>query len=212
MLSLLKKNPDASGNADARPWRPNFRNVSTLPDTKVVRTTFFINVIAGLVAIGLLAAVAYQEYALSDTRGQITLLNEEIARDSKPSHDAMAVFANFQAEEKKIRELETFLAGNKLVVSDFLQRIGNSVPPNVSISTLDYTEAGVSLRGLVVGTPEQASGMVSAYEKQLRADAEIAARFDTIALTNLSRDSQNGRLTFEINLKSTAPKKDAKKP
>lgn len=212
MLSLLKKNPESSGGSGVRPWHPNFRNVASLPDTKVVRTTFFINAIAALMAAGLLTVVGYQEYTLADLRSQVARLDEQIGRDKKPSQDAVALFAKFQAEEKKIQELEAFLNGNKLVVSRFLNRLGKSVPAKISITTVEYTDAGVNLRGLVVGTPEQASGMVSNYEKQLKADDEIGKRFDLIALTNLARDSQNGRLSFEITLRSSQPKKDAKTP
>ncbi len=211
MLSLLKKNPEASGGSGARPWHPNFRNVVTLPDTKVVRTTFFINAIAALFAAGLLALVGHQEYTAADLRSQIAQLDEQIGRDKKPSQDAVALFANFQAEEKKIQELEAFLGGNKLVVSRFLNRLGKSVPAKISITTMEYSDTGVTLRGLVVGTPEQASGMISNYEKQLKADDEIGQRFDQIALVNLSRDAQNGRLSFEITLRASQ-KKEAKKP
>lgn len=212
MLSLLKKNPDASGGPGARPWHPNFRNAVTLPDTKVVRTTFFINALAGLALLALLALVGYQEYTLADLRSQISRLDDQISRDKKPSQDAVALFTEFQAEEKKIQELDAFLNGNSLVVSRFFTRLGNSVPANISFTTVDYNNGNVSLRGLVVGTPEQASGMVSSYEKQLKANDEIGKRFDQIALTNLSRDAQNGRLSFEITLKPGEQKKAVKKP
>lgn len=195
-----------------RPWHPNFRNAASLPDTKVVRTTFFINALAGLALAGILALAGYQEYTLADLRSQIARLDEQIGRDKKPSQEAVALFTQFQSEEKKVQELDAFLNGNNLVVSRFLSRLGNSVPLKVSFTTVDYNDAGVSLRGLVVGTPEQASGMVSNYEKQLKADDEIGKRFDQIALTNLSRDAQNGRLSFEITLRASAQKKEAKKP
>jgi hypothetical protein len=159
----------------------------------------------------LLALVGQQEYTLADLRTQTAELDEQISRDKKPSEDAVALFTKFQVEEKKIQELEAFLSGNKLVVSKFLNRLGKSVPAKISITTVEYGDVGVTLRGLVVGTPEQASGMISNYEKQLKADDEIGARFDQIALVNLSRDAQNGRLSFEITLRSTQ-KKEAKKP
>jgi Tfp pilus assembly protein PilN len=212
MLSLLKKNPEGSGGAEVRPWHPNFRNAATLPDTKAVRTSFFINALAGLGLVSLLAMVGYQEYTLADLRSQIAVLDEQINRDKKPSQDAVALFAKFQAEEKKIQELDTFLNSNQLVVSRFLDRLGKSVPAKVSITTMDYNASGVNLRGLVEGTPEQASGMIANYEKQLRADDAIGGRFDQIALTNLSRDAQNGRLSFEITLRKSPPAKEAKKP
>ena len=49
MLSLLKKKPDAAAANLTPAWHPNFRNFERLPDTKVVRTTFFIN--GGAIAV-----------------------------------------------------------------------------------------------------------------------------------------------------------------
>ncbi len=209
MLSLLKKNPD--GASDAKPWRPNFRNPATLPDTKVVRTSFFINMLSGIAALALLIVVGYQEYNLSDLRSQIAVLDQQIASDTKPSRDAVALYAKFQAEEKKIREVDTFLKGGKAVFSRFLDRIGQTVPPRISVTMLDVGANGATIRGFIDGTPEQASGMIAAYESQLREDEEIGRRFDTISLTSLTRDQQSGRLTYEISLRSTPPKPEAKK-
>ena len=48
MLSLTKKS-DAVPVA-APLWHTNFRNFDRLPDTKVVRTAFFVNTAAGAVA------------------------------------------------------------------------------------------------------------------------------------------------------------------
>jgi Tfp pilus assembly protein PilN len=211
MLSLLKKNPEQAGSAGTLPWHPNFRNVATLPDTKVVRTTFFINALTGLLAASLLIAVIYQEYKLADLRAQAGALAEQIGKDKKPNQDFLALFAKFQEEEKKILELETFLKGNKLIVSDFIYRLGKTIPAKISITNVDYTAAGVNLRGLVVGTPEEASGMVATYEKQLRGDDLIGKLFESIALINLSRDSDNGRLTFEISMRAASPASTQKK-
>jgi hypothetical protein len=208
MLSLLKKNPD--GASDAKPWRPNFRNPATLPDTKVVRTSFFINLISAIAALALLLLVGYQEYNLADLRSQIAVLDFQIANDTKPSRDAVALYGKFQAEEKKIREVDDFLKGSKAIFSRFLDRIGQTVPPRISVTMLDVGANGATIRGFVDGTPEQASGMISAYEIQLREDEEIGRRFDTISLTNLSRDQQNGRLTYEISLRKNS-KTEAKK-
>jgi hypothetical protein len=212
MLSLLKKNPDtSSGNSLNRPWHPNFRDAATLPDTKVIRTSFFINTVFGLVAAALGFMFVSQEYAIRDLHSQIRLLEEQILKDSKPSNAAGALYAQFQVEEKKIKEVETFLSANKITVSSFIQSLGRTIPSKVAISTVDYNNLGVSIRGLVLGSPEQASSLVSMYEKQLKSDEEISKIFDSIALTSLARDSENGRLSFEISMRVSAPAKNAKK-
>ena len=52
MLSLTKKSD--SEPVAAPLWHTNFRNFEQLPDTKVVRTTFFVNTAAIAIAAGLL--------------------------------------------------------------------------------------------------------------------------------------------------------------
>ncbi len=65
----------------------------------------------------------------------------------------------------------------------------------------DFRDAAVTLRGDVQGVPELASGMASAYEKQLREDIKSSAVFESVALNTLSRDATSGRLTFAIAMK-----------
>ena len=54
MLSLLKRKPEAAAVSEMPPWHPNLRNFARLPDTKVVRTAFFINGASVFIALGLL--------------------------------------------------------------------------------------------------------------------------------------------------------------
>jgi hypothetical protein len=53
----------------------------------------------------------------------------------------------------------------------------------------------------VRGAPELASGHASAYLAQLRANPKLAALFEDIALLNLERNPQTGRLTVEYFLR-----------
>jgi cell division protein FtsL len=73
-------------------WHPNFRNFQRLPDTKPVRTVFFINGLAVVVALVVLLFVAYQEYALFTVNRQIAELEAQIERDQKLSRQAVTLF------------------------------------------------------------------------------------------------------------------------
>ena len=55
MLLLSKKSDDQSEEEPL--WHPNFRNYERLPDTKVVRTTFFVNTAAIAVTLMLVNVV-----------------------------------------------------------------------------------------------------------------------------------------------------------
>jgi len=63
MALPLKKKSDAAA-VTVPPWHPNLRIVETLPDTKVVRTAFFVNGAAMLLALVLVLLLGVQEWKL----------------------------------------------------------------------------------------------------------------------------------------------------
>ena len=44
-------------------WHPDFRNVDALPDIKVVRTEFFVNILTVTIAFVLLFYLGFHEYS-----------------------------------------------------------------------------------------------------------------------------------------------------
>ena len=213
MLPLLKKNSELSVAPGANSWHPDFRNTAQLPDAKVIRTTFFVNALLGIAVVSLLMVVVYQELTLSGLRDQINQLDEQIARDLKPSKDAVALFKEYQSEEGKILEFEGFRKNNSPLFSSLLHTVGKTIPAKISVSSIEYSSSGANFRGLVVGTPEQATTLVSSYEKQLQTDELIGKAFEKITLTNLARASEGSdKLVFEIVLRSSAAKAQSKKP
>ncbi|HEY0946570.1 MAG TPA: hypothetical protein VGD81_14930 [Opitutaceae bacterium] len=199
MLPFLTKNNEAAGPITPA-WHPNFRDYERLPDTKVVRTSFFINGAAVLVAVAVLLAFAFQEFKLAALRSQIADWSVQIEADKAASGQAVTKFRRFQEEEKKINEVDTFLQ-RQIVFSDFLLRLGQGLPKNIAITSVDHRETGVTLRAVVRGAPELASGEASAYVEQLRNDEQVGPLFENVALTNLSRDPVTGRLVIEVFLK-----------
>lgn len=200
-MPLPKNTPSKGGESRSSGWHPNFRDFAQLPDTKVVRTSFFVNGATALIAFGLAVFFVYQEYNLSLLNKQITEWSTKIAQQQKPSDQAIALYKQFQEEQRKINEVDEFLNGEKLGVTEFILRLGETLPKNIALTYIDYNTNGVTLRGLVKGEPDLASGMASAFEKQLRDDADLSKRFGTIGITNLARDAQSGRLTFEIAMR-----------
>ena len=97
MLSLTKK-------SDAQPvaaplWHTNFRNFDRLPDTKVVRTAFFVNTGAGALAIALLLWLGYREYRIHSIGEQITDAQREIDSNAKKNADALRLTTTAEGVE-----------------------------------------------------------------------------------------------------------------
>ena len=199
MLPFLKKNSE-NAKAQLPAWHTNFRNYAVLPDTKVVRTSFFVNTLLVFVALGLIMAFVYQEYRLYSLRAETAVWQAQNDRSRGASTKAVAMYKKFQAEEKKIVELNTFLVGQKLVLSDFLIRLGQTRPAGIVFVNIEYRDSGAVIKGYAQGASGQATGAASAYEKQLRDDTAINSIFSSISMTNVTRDAQAGRLYFEIIL------------
>lgn len=213
MLSLLKRKSEASAAvSEMPPWHPNLRNASRLPDTKVVRTSFFVNGAAIFITIGIFLWFAFQEYKLHNLNRQIADWQTQIDRDKKESDRFIALYATFKEEQAKITEVNSFLR-SKPPVSEILMYIGETLPREVALDAYEQQVQGLTLRGTVRGAPDEATGYATAYLDQLRADKTLARNFGEIAFSGpgVARNPQTGRLSLQLFLKFGPSTKGAKK-
>jgi len=209
MPSLLKRKTEKGQMPLVPSWHPNFRNFERLPDTKAVRTSFFVNGVAVVIAISLLLVFAYQEYALHVLKRQVGEWEARIDRDQKPSAVAVAEYKKFQAEEKNAAELEAFVS-SPVVLSSLLLDLGRTLPPRIALLNVIHRLDGVNLRGVVRGAGDRASGEVAAYVQKLKKEPAFSTVFDNVSQSALGRDSQGDRLSFELFMKfkgASAPAK-----
>jgi hypothetical protein len=186
MLPFLKKKSDAAAAPSVPAWHPNFRNYEKLPDIKVVRTAFFVNGAATV---------------------QVNDWQRQIDRDKKASDASIALFKKFQAEEAKVLEVDTFVK-SKPSFSTIIIRLGQTLPPNIAIDSIDLREAGMSMRISIKGTSIAASQSASNFLDVLKADPEMTARFDKFEFTSTpTRNPNTGRMAVEILLSIKGAKK-----
>jgi hypothetical protein len=195
----LKKKSDA--NAPQVPaWHPNFRNFQRLPDTKVVRTAFFINVIAITVTLVLLLFVGSREWEIYALKLQVAEKQQQIDQSKSKSNQAVALFKQYQTEEAKILEVQSFV-DSKLTLSDLMVHLGQTLPKNIAIDRFDLRDTGLVLAATIRGSSDQATGLATAYIEQLRADEKLTARFDEIKQASGDRNPTTGRIIVEIALR-----------
>ncbi len=204
MLSLLKKKSEAAAAPAVPSWHPNFRNFEKLPDTKVVRTAFFINGAAIFVALALGIYFGLQEWRLRGVKAQSAEEQRKIDRDKRPSDQAVALFKKFQADEARTLEVDAFIK-SKPQVSVLLMRLGETLPPNIAIDNVDIRETGLVLRLSVRGAPETAPGYATAYRDQLAADKALAQFEDVIFTATPTLNPTSGRMAVEFLLKFRPP-------
>lgn len=209
MLPFLKKPSDKASTVTVPAWHPNFRNFERLPDTKAVRTTFFINGLAILIASSLLIYAGYREFRLQALQADTEIAQKMVDANKPASDQAIALFKKFQEEEKKVVALQGFLSSSRLVLSDFILQMGASLPASVTLSSIDYKPNSVTLVGGISGAPDEASGQAVAYVDRLRKNEAFSRMFETITLSNIARDAGTGQIRFSIDLRFKAPAKVA---
>jgi hypothetical protein len=199
-MPLPLKKSDQSQAPQVPAWHPNFRNHERLPDTKVVRTQFFVNFAAIAVAASLLLYFSFQEYRIKNLRHQVAEWQSQIDTNRKASIQAQAFSRKFMEEGRKIDELNSFLK-QRLVLSQFLLHLGSTLPADLALDAVEVRDLGVDLRGVAAGTPDEASGRTSAYVEKLKQDKYFNGLFEDFALNRLERGQGNDRLTFDVFLR-----------
>ena len=209
MLQSLKKNAKKSEGDASLAWHPNFRNTEALPDTKTVRTKFFVNIIVIAVTLALLLSGALREFKLSSLRTELADLEEQVSASTKASNDAIAAYKLFQAQEKLFAEAHGFVK-DPFRFPDFIIRLGQILPPGVTIRRIEYKSltAGLVVSASVVGLDAGASDEVAAFVQLVKSDTVLARDFPVVSLTGLpSRNMADNSMSFEM---AFAPKPVAK--
>ena len=197
MLPLLKKNSEKAAAVLIPAWHPNFRKAELLPDIKAVRTSFFINGMAILVVLCLALYLAKSEIGLRNLKQQTSDWEQQIKNEKPASDKAVLQFKKFQEEEKKFLELKEFQSG-KIVGSELLLKLGECLPLRIVLTGVDYHGGNIVLRGIISGSPDEASGDASAYLDVLRKDLYFSDKFEKVSLTAINRNSNTDGISFEI--------------
>ena len=188
-------------------WHPDFRDLSRLPDVKVVRTAFFINSAAILAMLIMGVWFGFREFQLHDLNRQIAEWQRQIDRDRFASAQAVVQFKKFQLEEARFKEVEKFVK-SKPVFSEVLLHLAETLPASAALDSLDFSDVNFTLRGVIRGTPDLAAGYASNYLQQLKTDPVFLPMFADITLSSLTQNPQSGQLQFEIKFRL----KEVKKP
>lgn len=205
------------------PWHPDFRDVSALPDLKVVRSSFFINFAPLVVAVALLGYWIFIEIQIGSLSGAIASHQGEIALHEKTNAELLRQSAEFEKWAKNINEIQGFV-GVPFKSSDFLAAIGSVRPAQMTLTQLSYNiEArkepdkkqgdkkipgkafavyNVTVVGSMSGTAQQATRAVSAFRDKLEELPLFKGLTFNVkpVLKTFSRDKSLDVYSFTLNL------------
>ena len=165
-----------------------------------------------LAVLALAIYLAESEFELRGLRDQTATWREQIRNEKAGSDRAVAEFKKFQEEARPLLELKAFESA-KIVGSDLLLQLGESLPPHIALRGVDYHGDQILLRGSVSGSPDEAIGDASAYRETLSQYPAFAGKFEAVTLPTISRNPTGDGITFEIlmKFKSEPKKKEGKK-
>jgi Tfp pilus assembly protein PilN len=199
------KLPRRKSQASAMPnWHPNFRNAATLPDLKVIRTSFFVNLLCVTLGVAAFLFTVYREYLAFSIRGEIQEAERRIENASARNNKLLALNREFQEGANKFAEVKEFTSA-PLQASSLLVALSRSLPEYMDFTSVLYEGRQLTLRGTIRGTSDTASARVQAYSDVLRQDEILGPHFPDVSVAKLDRDGRTQGLTFEILLKPPAP-------
>jgi hypothetical protein len=91
-----------------RLWRPDFRELQSLPDTKVIRTGFLLNLLAIAVTLGVLTAYLIKEYTLQTVAGSVTQLEQQVAGGTAENRAILDANKRFKQSAAVMEEVIAF--------------------------------------------------------------------------------------------------------
>lgn len=200
-------------------WRPNFRSQEGLPDIKIIRTDFLLNLGTLAVAVLLLGYYAFTEYNIQSLSGSLTTVEESIAAGVRDNRLALQQHAEFERLAKPLRELQLFkelpydtaalLNELTLLQPDDTVLVGLHFDPVITEKgKLKEVSYRLRVQGTALDLPDKpATDAITGYRDQLGQMPSIAPVVQDTQLTQFTRDDKLGIFQFTIEL-SIQPEKD----
>jgi hypothetical protein len=183
-------------------WHVDCRLVVELPEDSIVGIRFTIYVISCVIAFTAVLFTGYLIYLDLNIRHQIADWNQKIEEDKWEELAIKIRQHNYEGESKKIESAYNEMK-NPVFVSGFFSELGRTLPPQMIVDSISWSEGAVVFRGNLRDTSEHASMILGDYVDKLRADPEIGPHFGSISLTGAERSTLDDQLMiFQITMRA----------
>lgn len=142
-------------------WRPNFVNQSELPDIKVIRTNFIINMVAAALALSMVFVLAKREYSAAALETTIDRLEERIAGAEAADKKNLELSREFKQAAEYILEVGRFSEA-PFSPHELLYHLSVIQPDDVIYRSINLSE----------GTEGKGKNRVITYRVNLNGDAK----------------------------------------
>jgi hypothetical protein len=187
-------------------WHLDFRDTASLPEDRVVRVRFLLNTCAAAVTIILVTIVGWQLLVRHGMATQLRYWDEKIVAHDREHGELQAMLRDYMAESGKIKDAYDLIY-SPFVASEFILKIGGTLPGRMTVDMIEYAEKAIIIRGSLAEPPERASRVLGHYVEALRNDPQISSLFSDISAPSLDRGRQDDLFHFQIvlNPRPTTP-------
>lgn len=188
-------------------WHHDFRNPETLPDVKVVRTSFFVNLVAALLLIAATIFLGVQELRRSSLRFEIDALEKRIAENHRRNQEVLGLQRDFQKEGQGIEEAVEHLRSS-LDLSFLLIALAEPLPEEMRFSSIRYQSRKdlglpskeLRISGEIAAIPDEAASILTRYGNLLQNDPVLVEIVKEAVPTSLVAVPGENKLSFGIQV------------
>lgn len=181
-------------------WHQDFRDVTTLPEDRLVRVRFLANTCAAVVALCLLIVVGWQLSVRHYLSAQLRYWDNEIAVRRDEYDELQLLLRDYITESTRINEAYKIVY-SPVVVSDLIVSFGRTLPERMAIDMIEHTGQVILMRGYLAEPPERASRVLGQFLETLRNDPRIGPLFSDISAPGFGRPERGDEFLFELQLK-----------
>jgi len=201
-------------------WHLDFRNLETLPDVKVERTSFFIHVGAVLFLMAALVFLGMQEWHRRSLRFEIGGLEEKIAANQNRNKEVLRLHGEFQKEEKTISAVLDHVESSP-ELSNLLLAFASALPAEMRFNAIRYRERKggdpggqeLTIQGEILATPDDAATILTGYVSSFQEIPFLGERVAEAVPTSLVASPEGKELSFgiQVTLQNIEDSKEEKK-
>jgi hypothetical protein len=209
-MAVLSK----SKNVQQRLWRPDFRAVHTLPDTKVIRTGFLLNFIAlALAALGI-SLYGVREYQLQGLVRSVDVLEQQVSESTAKNRIILDSNKRFRQSAEVVQEAIAF-DFQPFPYHSFIADLARILPEGLELVSLEMKSTSeksgskgelapfvVELTGKVLeDAPASPSQVLKKFQEAIGDMPSMAGKKPQMEMSRFGRNNESGDFDFTLLVK-----------
>jgi hypothetical protein len=183
-------------------WHVDCRLEEELPEDNVVSLQFVVNLLFGLATFSLVVVAGWIAYQAFNQHRLIREWDTRIAESMPQVRQIQALQREYVTEASKIDQAYGAIRPT-LFISQFIRVLGETLPSQIGVETLEWNDTDVIMRGVLRGSSQQSIRILGDYVDLLRKHDKIGPRFREIRATGFERirgreDLQNFGIIFRL--------------